>query len=465
MPYRNEVQPMNLFGDFLAGKQAAIEQQGAQQGNALRGLQVQRAQGLNALAQDPSATPEQYIRAGDTAGGMALNTMNQQGQVDKQQAVSQLAGIAQKALTITDPAQRKGFLQQAGQIYGPAFQALGADMSQFPQMLAMPDDALAQKLQQVAQFAAPPTPIKLGANESLVAPNPQGTAVNTLYQAPESPANVETARHNKAMEGLMGQKNAMAATSGSMLTPEGQDLAAQEYLNTGKLPPGLGHASAGINAKIVSRAAEIAAANGNDAQAAALNRASFKSAQVGLTALTKQRTLVGAFERTALKNLEIAVDESAKVDRTGVPALNRWLLAGKKSLSGDVEVGRFNAALTSALNEYAKVLSGATGAAGISDAARREAEELLSTANTPEQVTGIVEIMKREMANREAGFAEQEAQLKETMSGRPAVGVAPAEHGAPVAPGSTPATPVDTAQTRASANKVLTYDPATGTFK
>jgi hypothetical protein len=101
-----------------------------------------------------------------------------------------------------------------------------------------------------------------------------------------------------------------------------------------------------------------------------------------------------------------------------------------------VEVGRFNAALTSALNEYAKVLSGATGAAGISDAARREAHDLLNTANTPEQVVGIVDIMKREMANREAGFAEQEAQLKETMGGRPNVNVAPAATTAPQAPGA-----------------------------
>lgn len=155
MPYRNEVRPLNLFGDFVAGQNAAIDQESARQGNALRGLQVQRAQGLNALARDPSATPEQYARAGDPATAGVLNTMNQQGQIDKMQAVQQLAGIAQKALTITDPAQRKGFLQQTGQIYGPAFQALGADMSQFPAMLAMPDDQLAQKLQQVAQFAAP----------------------------------------------------------------------------------------------------------------------------------------------------------------------------------------------------------------------------------------------------------------------------------------------------------------------
>lgn len=442
MPYQNEVLPVNLFGDFLKGKQSAIDEQGAQQLNALRGVQLQRAQGLNALSANPNATPEQYIRAGDAATGTALAGQQQQQQVDKQQSLARAAAIAQRALNLPEQT-RKGFLQQAIQAYSGDFAALGVNVEQgLPQMIAMPDADLQQKLQQFAAFAAPKAPIQVGAGGTLVTEQPGGGYAPT-FTAP-NPGQEETARHNKAMEGLMSQKNAQSAGAVNMLTPEGQDLAAQEYLNTGKLPPGLGRASAGINAKIVSRAAEMAAAMGNDAQAATLNRAAFKSAQVGLTALTKQRTLVGAFERTALKNLEIALDESNKVDRTGITPINKWLNAGKKA-TGDVEVGRFNAALTSALNEYAKVLSGATGAAGISDAARREAHDLLNTANTTEQVIGIVDIMKREMANREAGFAEQEAQLKETMSGRPAVNVAPASPGAPQAPGAPMGTPAPAA--------------------
>jgi hypothetical protein len=167
---------------YLAGRDAALGQQRAQQVNALGSLQVERAQRLNALA--PDATPEQYVRAGDAQTGMALQTMNQQGQIDKQQALSQLAGIAQKALTIQDPAQRKGFLQQAGQMYAPSFQALGADMSQFPAMLAMPDDQLAQKLQQVAQFAAPQKPIEVAAGASLVMPNASG-GFTSQFTAPD----------------------------------------------------------------------------------------------------------------------------------------------------------------------------------------------------------------------------------------------------------------------------------------
>ena len=202
MPYRNEVQPLNLFGDYLAGRDAALSQQRAQQVNALGNLQVQRAQQINALG--PDATPEQYVRAGDTQAGVALQTMNQQGQIDKQQALQQMVGIAQKALTIQDPAQRKGFLQQAGQMYAPAFKAMGADMSQFPAMLAMPDDQLQQKLQQVAQFAAPQKPIEVAAGGSLAVPDPAnpGKYINAFT----NPKDTEMTPYQKAQLDIERQK-------------------------------------------------------------------------------------------------------------------------------------------------------------------------------------------------------------------------------------------------------------------
>jgi hypothetical protein len=188
MPYRNEVRPVNLFGDYMAGRQAAYGEEEARQGNALRGLQIDRARSVNALAGNPAATPEQYIRAGDAATGGALAGVQQQQQMDKQQALSQLANLAQKALTIQDPAQRKGFLAQAQQMYGPAFTALGADLSQFPQMLAMPDEALAQKLQEVARFATPvaPAPIQAFAPGSDLYQG--GQKIGSVAPKPEKPA-------------------------------------------------------------------------------------------------------------------------------------------------------------------------------------------------------------------------------------------------------------------------------------
>lgn len=165
MPYQNEVRPLNLFGDFLAGKQAAIDQQGAQQNQQLRGLQMQ--------GQQQQLEQNKY-------------QFGQQQQMDKQQAFQQAVGVAQKALGIPDMTQRKAFLSQALQVYGPAFQALGADMSQSQQMLAMPDADLTQKLQQVAQFATPQKPIEVAAGASLVTPS-AGGGYQSAFTAPSNP--------------------------------------------------------------------------------------------------------------------------------------------------------------------------------------------------------------------------------------------------------------------------------------
>lgn len=168
-----EVRPLNLFADYMAGQQAAQENQAANQRNALGAAQMQRAQNLNALAQNPSATPEQYIRAGDAQTGAALQSMQDRQQADRSQAISQLSSIAQKALTLQDPNQRRGFIHQAVQTYAPAFQALGADTNRgLAELEQLPDDQLTQRLQQVAAFAQPQKPIEVAAGGSLATPDP-----------------------------------------------------------------------------------------------------------------------------------------------------------------------------------------------------------------------------------------------------------------------------------------------------
>jgi hypothetical protein len=269
MPYRNEVRPVNLFGDYMAGRQAAYGEEEARQGNALRGLQIDRARSVNALAGDPKATPEQYIRAGDAATGGALANVQHQQQMDKQQALSQLANLAQKALTIQDPAQRKGFLAQAQQMYGPAFTALGADLSKFPEMLQMPDEALAQKLQEVARFATPEKPDAYtlsqgqkrfeGSREvASVAPAPDTSGANVNQQLITRPVgngmvqdfawNPRTNNRQPAGEpykpvtphtGNVTEGERKAAALGTRLELAMQDLEALEKTNPGASRPGV----------------------------------------------------------------------------------------------------------------------------------------------------------------------------------------------------------------------------------
>jgi hypothetical protein len=154
------VRPVNLFADFLAGREAAYSERAMKNRNALAELDIDQQRGFNALSRDPNASPEQFARLGRSDVANAITNQRTFESNSKQQAVQQLGSIAQKALTISDPATRKAFLRQASQVYGGAFSALGADpMKGLAEMEALPDAELAQRLSQVAAFGpAQPKP-------------------------------------------------------------------------------------------------------------------------------------------------------------------------------------------------------------------------------------------------------------------------------------------------------------------
>lgn len=240
------------------------------------------------------------------------------------------------------------------------------------------------------------------------------------------------------------------ALGGALNGPGVQD-AAWQFIKTGIMPTSMGR-NGQAQMAVRNAAAQILQQEYNmtPEQAGtylATRQSDYKADSSSLTALEKQKTLAESFEKTALANLDLAIQESDKTPRGQSPIINRWILAGKRSIGGDPEVGRFNAALTSALNEYAKVLSGSTGGSSVTDAARREADQLLSTANTPEQVRQIVQIMRTEMQNRVKGFDDQEAQVNSSLGGGPAAG---GDTPAPQSP-LPPPPPV-----------VRTYNPKTG---
>lgn len=399
MPYRNEVQPLNLFGDYVAGQRASIDNQGAQQANALRGLQVQRAQAVNALAQNPQATPEQFVRAGDAQTGMALDTMNQRGQVDKQQAVQQLAGIAQKALTITDPVQRKGFLQQAGQIYGPAFQALGADMSQFPAMLAMPDDQLAQRLQQVAQMAqpkimegqpgatfvdvgnpyAPKQVTQLPGRVSFEDAGGSKVPVDSVTGMPrtEVPSIAKTPTPAQAYTADSAQSTAQMIVNGqipmltgmSLKTPFGQDVA-----------------------KLVKQMSDQNVAGGGTEYTAGDFPARAKAMRDFNTGAQGNAV---RFMNTAISHINTLEQLGTELNSGSVPALNKlknlW-----KTQTGQAAPSNFTAARDIVANEVVKAVTASGG--GVAD--RQEAQAQISAASSWDQLAGVAGTWKQLLAGQ-----------------------------------------------------------------
>ena len=190
--------------------------------------------------------------------------------------------------------------------------------------------------------------------------------------------------------------------------------AAARYNIDGTLPPmGMGKGGATARSLILNRAAELASGvDGTDQRVAQLTT---KASASTLLQLKKTKTMIKAFEEMANKNADIALEMSDKVDRTGTPVVNRWFLAGNNKLAGDVDTATFNTAVNVFANEYAKIMSGSMGNTPVSDSARKEAHEILNTAQTPAQLRANIKLLQREMKNRLIGLDESEHELIQQM--------------------------------------------------
>lgn len=171
---------------------------------------------------------------------------------------------------------------------------------------------------------------------------------------------------------------------------------------------GWGKSSQPLKDKVIERAAQILKNQGGDLSSI---RASRASNQAALIQLDKQKTMVGAFEKNFNKNADIALQLSDKVGRTGVPVINRWLVAGKRNIAGDPDISAFDLSVKATVNEYTKIISGSMGNTVMAESEIKKVEGLFSAAQTPEQVKAVISLMKRETQNRMAGFEEQRAQL------------------------------------------------------
>jgi hypothetical protein len=199
--------------------------------------------------------------------------------------------------------------------------------------------------------------------------------------------------------------------AGPALSKDALDLAADQFLVTGTIPP----VNRGDRSAIVNRAAAMAKEKGMDPSV--VDRMANKSNQAALTQLTKQETMVGAFEKNFVKNVGIVERISQKKDSTGVPVLQKWINVGKKAVSGDPELASLAVAIKAVQNEYGKIVSGSMGNTAVAVSEIKRMEDLLNAAQTPQDVMAVLNTMREETQNRMAGFKEQKAELTGAIRG------------------------------------------------
>jgi putative sterol carrier protein len=221
----------------------------------------------------------------------------------------------------------------------------------------------------------------------------------------------------RAAQNIALRKQELIGPDGPM-TDDAIKNAAARYNIDGTLPPmGMGLTAAGYRSAILNEAARQAQDQGLTPDVQRTRQLENKASSSALSQVAKQEGMVGAFERNFIKNADLALQQSAKVDRTGVPIVNKWINAGKRAVTGDPDLSAFDAVVKATVNEYSKILSGSMGNQAMAEGEIKKVEGLLSAAQTPQQVQAVISMMKQETANRMAGFKEQKAEIVRNMRG------------------------------------------------
>lgn len=118
--------------------------------------------------------------------------------------------------------------------------------------------------------------------------------------------------------------------------------------------------------------------------------------------LGQMRTMADAttaFEDLMVENIKQIEKRMPEGVGGAWPWLNEWVQSGRTAF-GDPNVPAYTGSIITVLNEYAKILSGAYGAAGITDSARAEALSYLSADMNTEQVKNSLELIRADAHNR-----------------------------------------------------------------
>jgi hypothetical protein len=216
------------------------------------------------------------------------------------------------------------------------------------------------------------------------------------------------------------------------------EMDAWRYLTDGTLPTNIGRGMQGAkqSTEIRNRAAALAKEMNMSPDEIRMAQLTNKTQVQAIGQLAKARAQILQFEKTARYNADQALVTSEKVDRTGVPVINRWLQAGRSEIAGDPDTKVFHAAMETFISEYARVMSGGYGAAQTFEGAQLRAHQLLNTSATKDQVRKVIGQLKIEMGNRVKALDDQMGEERRRLRsgiGKPQLEPAPSPQPAPAA--------------------------------
>lgn len=215
-------------------------------------------------------------------------------------------------------------------------------------------------------------------------------------------------------------------------------IARQAYQFGAPIPSSLGR-SGRAQAAIQNRIATLAEEAGDDSGAQTARSAANAANRRALSSVGNRRRLMDAAERATERELNFVQEALHDVRISNSPffnvPINRW----NSQAQGDPHLAAFRTYVHSAANEYARVISGSTGSAGITEGGREQAAQMINENMSPSQILSTITAMRRGMAAKNEELAAEERDIQSDMSGGDQGGApAPAP---PPAPGDTTPAP------------------------
>ncbi len=117
----------------------------------------------------------------------------------------------------------------------------------------------------------------------------------------------------------------------------------------------------------------------------------FAANKMGAGAFEKNFNNLDSFHRDFEKNSDYLLTLSANMDRSKIPLLNKAIMAGARTITGDPKATQILQAVNTVGNGYARLQNPTLGGQALSDAARKESSDLVNGAQTDEQLRSLLD--------------------------------------------------------------------------
>ena len=235
---------------------------------------------------------------------------------------------------------------------------------------------------------APGVPVEAQELNSYLRTHPGSNAADfAAWKAKQSPMAIVMGNQ------LGGQQNSDAL-----------DFAAENYRQTGQMPPGLFRSPGTITA-IISRAAQLDQEAGG--QGVAVNKTILNANKTSLASLQKNFDQVEAFTGTAQRNMDLVEQTANNIPDLGTKFANVPARMISANMIGTTNKAKFHTALYAAQTEAAKVLTSANASGVLSDSARHELQTVIDGNAPLPAILGSLNTLKQEFSNRTQSYQMQ----------------------------------------------------------